>query len=223
MKGDKIVKAAKELPLEATAEAFIDALVSNDSFRDIPVVGGVLGVFKAYKTYKNESFKARLKEFLDEAGGLSKDEIEYFLVEGASSENPVLVEHLIELVERADSEQKAKIIGVLFRRLVKGKISRSEFFDQVRFTNQIYLMDIFFFMHGYHNQAVLQDGLGDLLANHRICKRTVELAYRDQNLLKMEKEQYINVKFEITGVGRGFLLSLHEAYRDKIKEHLLTD
>lgn len=223
MKDNKIVRAAKELPLEDAAEAFIDALVTTDVLKDLPVVGGVLGIFKAFKKYKNESFKARLVKFLDETGELSRKEIEFFLEASAKGDNPILIEHLIELIERADSEEKAKIIGVIFRRLVKGKISRDQFTDQVRFANQIYLIDIFHFMHGYHNQATLQDGLGDLLSNHRICKRTVELAYRDTNLLKLEREQYILVQFKITSIGMGFLLSLHEAYQDSIKEHLLRD
>lgn len=224
MKNNKIIKASKELPLEDAAEAFIDAFVTSGALSELPVVGTVVGVFKAFRTYKSESLKSKLKKFLNETDGLSKVEIDNFVSENARDEVPLLVEHLLELVEQAESEQKAMVVGVLFRRLVKGKISRGQFTDQVRFTNQIYIMDLFNFMHGYHNQAILQDGLGDILVNHKICKRVVELASRDKSLLSKEKVQYISVTFEITGLGRSFLVSIHEAYKDKINsERLLTD
>ncbi|NWD88232.1 hypothetical protein [Pseudomonas sp. K5002] len=224
MKDNKVVKAGRELPLEESVEAFIDAFVTSGALSAIPVTGTVLGVFKAFRTYKSEKLKAKLKEFLNETSSLQRDEIGTFLLENKKDEDPLLVEHLLELVEQAESTQKAMIIGVLFRRLVRGKITRGQFTDQVRFTNQIFIIDLFHFMHGYHNQAILQDGLGDILTNHRVCKRTMKIAYMDKNFLSQEKVQYIDVSYELTEVGKVFLRSLHEAYKDRINpERQLVD
>ncbi|MBN3968648.1 hypothetical protein IMW75_25680 [Pseudomonas gregormendelii] len=162
--------------------------------------------------------------FIEGADDLKKEEVANFIATRAPEDDPLLSEHLLELIEQAESEQKAKIIGVLFRRLVRSKISRDQFTDQVRFVNKIYIMDLFNFMHGYHNHYILEDGLGDILVNYRICKRTVSLASQQKNLLKQETEQYIKVSYEITGVGNKFLKSLHDAYTDMIdQKHMLED
>lgn len=224
MKDSKIVKASKELPLEDAAEAFIDTFVTNEAFGELPIVGSAIGIFKAFRTYKKEKLKEKLKGFIEGTDDLKQEEISRFIAARDPKDDPLLSEHLLELIEQAESEQKAKMIGVTFRRLVRSKINRSQFADQVRFINNIYIIDIFKFMHGYHNPCIFDDGLGDILVNHRICKRSVTLASRDKNLLSQEKEQYIKITYEITGIGNAFLKTLHDAYKEKIeKKNLLED
>jgi len=224
MKDIKIVKASKELPLEDAVEAFIDTFVTNEAFGELPIAGSAIGIFKAFRTYKKERLKEKLKGFIEGTDDLKQGEISKFIAARDPKDDPLLSEHLLELIEHAESEQKAKMIGVTFRRLVRDKINRSQFADQVRFINSMYIIDIFTFMHGYHNPYIFDDGLGDILVNYRICKRSVNLASRDRNLLSQEKEQYVKIAYEITGIGNAFLKTLHDAYKDKIeKKNLLED
>lgn len=220
----KIIKASKELPLDDAVEAFIDTFVTNGALGELPIAGSAIGIFKAFRAYKTQKLKEKLKGFVEGADDLTQEEISAFVAARDPKDDPLLSEHLLELIEQAESEQKAKIVGVIFRRLVRNKISRSQFADQVRFISQIYIIDLFTFMHGYHNPYIFEEGLGDVLVNHRICKRNVILASRDKNLLNLEKEQYIKVSYELTGVGDALLKTLHDAYKDKIEQkNLLAD
>lgn len=224
MKDNKIIKASKELPLDDAVEAFVDTFVTSGALSELPIAGSAIGIFKAFKSYKTEKLKEKLKGFIEGADDLKQEEVSRFIAARDPKDDPLLSEHLLELIEQAESEQKAKMIGVTFRRLVRNKITRGQFSDQVRFINKIYIIDLFKFMHGYHNPNIFDDGLGDILINHRICKRSVSLASRNKNFLSGEKEQYIKVSYELTGIGNLFLKTLHDAYRDKIEQqYLLLD
>lgn len=223
MKDKKIIKAGKELPLKDAVEAFVDTFVTSGALSAFPITGSAIGFFKAFKNYKTDKFKSKLKGFIEGADDLNQEELAKFITTRDPKDDPLLSEHLLELIEQAESEQKAKIIGVIFRRLVRQNISRDQFRDQVRFVNQIYIIDLFTFMHGYHNPYILEDGLGDILVNHRICKRSVSFAKREKQFLKQEAEQYIKVSYEITVVGNEFLKSLHDAYKDKIEQKYILE
>lgn len=224
MKDSKIIKAGKELPLNDAVEAFIDTFVTSGALGALPITGSALGIFKAYQVFKTEKLKQKLQSFIDGTADLKKEEVDKFMTDTDPDHQPLLSEQLLELIEQSESEQKAMIIGVIFRRLVRKRITRGEFEDQVRFINKIYIIDIFHFMHGYHNPNILENGLGDILTGHRICKRSISLATINKMSLMQEKEASIKVSYEITGIGMSFLKSLHDAYRDIINnEQLMTD
>ncbi|PHX42529.1 hypothetical protein AO263_16585 [Pseudomonas sp. NZIPFR-PS5] len=225
MKDSKIIKAGKELPLNDVVEAFIDTFVTSGALSALPITGTAVGLVKAYRGFKTQKLKQKLRGFIEGTGDLKQEEVAKFIAATDPEDDPLLVEHLLELIEQAESEQKAKIIGVIFRRLVREKISRDQFADQVRCVSKIYILDLFHFMHGYHNPYIFEDGLGDILVGYRICKRTVSLTTKSKIFLSpQETEPYIKVSYEITGIGNAFLKSLHDAYSDKIDgKHLLTD
>ena len=125
MKDIKIVKASKELPLEDAVEAFIDTFVTNEAFGELPIAGSAIGIFKAFRTYKKEKLKEKLKGFIEGTDDLKQGEISKFIAARDPKDDPLLSEHLLELIEHAESEQKAKMIGVTFRRLVRNNINRS--------------------------------------------------------------------------------------------------
>lgn len=213
-----------DVPVGDYAEALIDAFVESDMLKEIPIVSTVFGMSKAYRKFKDARFKQKIKEFCESAGTYSDAEMKEFslMLEKEGKKDELVVE-LIEFVEKVDSEQKAKILGGVFRRLVKKEITLAQFHDQIRITNTMMLMDIFHFMHGYHNDYLLQDGLGDILLVFRMSKREISLASRSKSMVSSEMVQYIKTSFVLTGVGECYLESLHQVYRDKIQpEHLFV-
>jgi hypothetical protein len=213
-----VSEIAENVPVVDYAELLIDAFVESDALGDIPIVSTIFGVSKVYRKAKELRFKRRVEKFHSAAGSFTEDEMREFAAqldkEGKKEE---FIIELIEIVERADSEQKSRIIGGVFRRLVKKEITLSQFDDQVKVTQTMMLMDIFHFMHGYHNSNILEDGLGDILLVLRLTKKEISLATRTSNIMRGEKEQYIKTIFTFTGNGLAYLMTLHQVYKDTIQ------
>lgn len=218
----RVKDAASEMPITDYAEALIDAFVESDVLKDVPVVSSIFGVSRAYKRFKSSRFKQKVEEFYRSAGTYTEEEMKRFsLMLEQDGKKEEFLFSLIELLEKVDSEQKAKIIGGVFRRLVKREIDVDQFHDQVRVINSMMLMDIFKFMHGYRNDFHMEDGLGDILLVLRLTKRDIALAMRTVNMMKRDSEQYVKISFALTDAGKNFLTTLHQVYEDKIDSSIL--
>src|SRR5450830_1192205 len=103
MKDKKIIKAGKELPLEDAVEAFVDTFVTSGALSAFPITGTAIGFFKAFRSYKTEKFKAKLKGFIEGADNLKQEELAKFIAMRDPKDDPLLSEHLLELIEQAES------------------------------------------------------------------------------------------------------------------------
>lgn len=219
-----VKRSGENLPLADYAETLIDAFMENELAKAIPIVGSGVALLKTYRQYKEAKFLKKVEEFYNGAGEFSEAEFKAFdekLEKDGKKEQ--FVNELIEIIERAESEEKSKIIGGVFRRLIKAEIGYDVFEDQVRYTNVMALRDIHIFMHGYHNHYILEDGLGDVLFSNRMSKRTIEIATKTTNVLAGETSQYIKTSYVLTEVGKLYLETLHQVYKEKITpEHLFA-
>ncbi|UVL42390.1 hypothetical protein LOY55_09890 [Pseudomonas sp. B21-040] len=220
----EVKKAAGKFPLADYAEALLDSCVESETLKEIPFVSTGVATLKLFLQYKEGKFKKKVKSFVDAVGEMSSDEWAAFSVslekEGRKEQ---FINELLEIIEQVSSEQKAKILGGVFRRLVKEEIEYAQFEDQVRITNDMLTLHIHNFMHGYHNSYILEESLGDVLVPYRMARRKVEIATKSINMLAGETEQYIKTSYEITGIGFSYLVSLHQVYKEKIEpRHLYT-
>lgn len=223
-KKNALTKSAKELPLSEVADALIGAAADSDVLGNVPVISIFTGLAKAYGRYKRERFRLKLQGFVTGAGGFTQADADKVESMASATDDPYFVEALLEIIERCESEQKAKIHGACFRRLIQGRVDRETFSHQVRVTDSMYIVDIFHFMHGYHNHNILENRLGDILVGNYLCKKETSLAKRVTNILRQESEQYVNVVYTVSGQGVEYLKTLHTAYRDKINpERLILD
>ena len=214
--------AVKNLPLADYAETLLDSCVESEVLKQIPVISTGMATIKTYLQFKEGKFKKKVEACVESAGSFSSEEWEAFSEtlekEGKKKE---FINVLLDVLEKADSEEKSKILGGIFRRLVKEEIGYPQFEDQVRFTNDMQTINIHIFMHGYHNEHVLENSLGDILVSQRLAKRKIEFATKTINIAAQKQEQYIKVSYEITPIGFAYLVSLHQVYKDKIDaEHL---
>jgi len=209
--------AVKNIPLADYAETLLDACIENEVLKQIPVVSTGVATIKTYLQFKEGKFRNKVEAFVESAGSFSSEEwSEFSETLEKEDKKEQFVNVLLELIERAESEEKAKILGGIFRRLVKEEMKYPQFEDQVRYTNDMQTLNIHFFVHSYHNQNVLENSLGDILVSQRIAKRKIELATKTINIAAQKQEQYIKVSYEITGAGLAYLISLHQVYKDKI-------
>ncbi|QXH77437.1 hypothetical protein [Pseudomonas salmasensis] len=218
----KVKKKAEDFDLAEYVEAMVDATSDSEVFKAIPFVSTVTGVVKTYLQYKEGKFKKKVEIFTEAAGSFTDDEWDKFYTDlNDEGKEDDFVSELLEIIERVDEEQKAKIIGGIFRRLVKREVTYSQFEDQVQATIALQVMNIHFFMHGYHNEYILEESLGDVMTAQRVLKRKIELAFRTVNIGAQKQEQYIKVGYTLTAFGGAYLTTLHQVYKDKIQpDHL---
>lgn len=209
-------------PVADYAEALLDFCAESELVKAFPFFSTGVGVFKAYSQYKEGKFKKKVQSFIDAVGDMSSEDWGKFEVslENEGKREQFLNE-LLEIIETADSEQKSKILGGIFRRLVKNEIEHGVFEDQVRITNEMRLLKIYDFMHGYHNPSILEESLGDVLVSFRLATRKIELAEKTVNMLAGTKLQYIKTSYEVTAIGGAYLITLHQVYKEKIQEGFL--
>lgn len=209
-------------PVADYAEALLDFCAESEIVKAIPVFSTGVGVFKAYSQYKEGKFKKKVQSFIDAVGEMSSDDWVKFEVSlEKEGKREQFLNELLEIIEKADSEQKSKILGGIFRRLVKNEIEHGLFEDQVRITNEMRLLKIYDFMHGYHNPYTLEESLGDVLVSFRMATRKIELAEKTVNMLAGTKLQYIKTSYEITAIGGAYLITLHQVHKEKIEARFL--
>lgn len=218
----EIKKKAENFPVADYAETLLDFCVESEVIKAIPLVSTGVGAFKAYFQYREGKFKEKVKSFVDAIGEMSASDWQSFAESlEKDGKKDQFINELLEIIEKVESEQKSKILGGAFRRLVKQEIEYGQFEDQVRFTNDMLLINIFNFMHCYHNEHVLEESLGDILVSYRMAKRKIELAEKTENMLSATKVQYIKTSYELTVIGYGYLTTLHQVHQEKIEPRFL--
>lgn len=225
-----IVKAVQSffesMPVSDYAEAAIDAGISSDTLKDLPLVGTLVGAWEFRNKFKRQRFLKRVEKFYSQVSELSSEDLRGFDESFESQEEAELfVSDLIELMDRLENEQKALMLGGLFKRLIRKEISRGNFEEISRVFERLDNTSLFHFMHGYHNHFIYEDSLGDQLVATRVCKRKIESATRQLSLSDPGKvESYIKVSYTITPFGKLVLETLHKVYSEKIdKERLLKE
>lgn len=221
-KVSSVKSKVENFPVADYAEALLDFCTESELVKAIPVFSTGVGVFKAYSQYKESKFKEKVRSFVDAVGDMSSEDWDKFEVSlEKESKKEQFLNELLEIIEKADSEQKAKILGGVFRRLVKNEIAHELFEDQVRITNEMRLLKIYDFMHGYHNPYALEESLGDVLVSFRMATRKIELDEKTVDMLSGKKVQYVKTSYEITAIGCAYLITLHQVHKEKIEAGFL--
>lgn len=213
--GKNLIEKIGELPVSEYSEIILDAFIDDETLKSIPAVSTILGLVKAVNSAREKRFE-KSKLFLEEARKeVTPELVGRFYAKLEPKEKERFTEEAIENLSRADSEQKARILGGAFARVINGEVSIEVFEHQARITNNVSLIDIHTFMHGYENENLFIDSLGDVLTNHRVFKRNIS-AERDKSPNGVGESFHIKVKYELTGIGKEYLRTLHKVYRDVI-------
>ncbi|HBO0904688.1 hypothetical protein FA224_30760 [Pseudomonas aeruginosa] len=214
--GKNLIEKIGELPVSEYSEIILDAFIDDETLKSIPAVSTILGLVKAVNSAREKRFEKKVSSFLEEARKeVTPELVGRFYAKLEPKEKERFTEEAIENLSRADSEQKARILGGAFARVINGEVSIEVFEHQARITNNVSLIDIHTFMHGYENENLFIDSLGDVLTNHRVLKRNIS-AERDKSPSGVGESFHIKVKYELTGIGKEYLRTLHKVYRDVI-------
>lgn len=118
---------------ESYTEKGIDALVENESMKEIPVVKHLIAVAKLGITFRDYFFAQRLVTFIQEfnAGTIDSEKLNSFQerIESDKAFREKVIQHIILFNERFITNQKSKVSANLLKSWIEDKISWREFRD----------------------------------------------------------------------------------------------
>jgi hypothetical protein len=122
---DPLTDLTKEL-----SEVSLDKLIADSTLREIPVIGSLLNLYKVSTGIRELFTIKKIIRFLFQQKGVSVEEKEKFLQKLSDNRgySDNVFEKLLILLERLDDIEKSKVVGNLFKALVKNKISKEDFF-----------------------------------------------------------------------------------------------
>jgi hypothetical protein len=137
--------ADSELPDVASdlAETSLDTLIEDGIFRDIPIIGTLVGVWRSGATVRDALFLRKLTTFLKDLSKIPTDErrdVIQSLSDPATQEN--IGEKLIGLLDRFESTAKARLLGRSFARYAERFITSEEFWRVSFIIDRLPMSDI---------------------------------------------------------------------------------
>ena len=121
----------------------LDQITDSEILKDIPIFG--LG-FKSYSLYQKITegfFVKKLLKFLYQVKDISMDERQRFIEElEAKEESKKAGERLLNTLNRLDDDEKAEIIGRLFKQAILSKIEIEDFNRLSHIIDNSYISDI---------------------------------------------------------------------------------
>lgn len=125
------------------AEATIDSVLKEGFFKDIPIIGTLVGLWKTGVNVRDYLFLNKLLAFLKEASGLSLEK-RRIIVEKLEDE-PFQMEageKLLAIIDKIDTIAKAKILGKAISLAGNEKISKDEFWRIAYIIERLPMTDI---------------------------------------------------------------------------------
>lgn len=130
--------------LKEYVEIAIDASTGSEILKSIPMVNTLTGGGKFIISVRDQLFLKKMKTFLEGLEDIPQEKIDEFIEEiKEKNEKEELGEKIISVVEQADSKDKSRLLGILFRMYLKQDISRSDFEFLSFCVNKAFMEDIY--------------------------------------------------------------------------------
>lgn len=126
-------------------EIGIDAFIKNDILKEIPFIKSFLGIYGIVDKVDEYFFTKKLTQLLFEINEVSPAVRASRIKEINESENVAgnVGERLLETLKRIESNNKPKLVGKLFRAVLKKNIDYKDFLRLCHIINLTYFDDLF--------------------------------------------------------------------------------
>lgn len=142
LKSSILSSEATSLAKEYT-EIALDSLLNDGIFKEIPVIGSVVGLFKIGSSIKEKHAIRKIATFLNSLEDIPDVEKEKFLKRlDDEDKNGELFERLLLILDRLDETIKAEIIGNLFRIYIMGALDKMMFLRCASVVEQAFVSDL---------------------------------------------------------------------------------
>lgn len=196
------------------ADAIVNYLIEDDALSAIPLVGNIISGGKAVLAYRDRKLIKKISVFLNQLETVSQDEISVFLSKLEDEEyREAIGEKLLTLLDRADDDEKAKVLGELFKRYIRGEINKENFELLSHAIDRVFFFDLHLLRHSHHNQYTMKD-LGPLFIPFRIVKLDIRYIKHDPSAFMGETvaPDHIRQEYELTSLGQKLVSVLNQLY-----------
>jgi hypothetical protein len=195
-------------------EIAIDGLTDDENLEKIPIVGTLTKGGKFILSFRDKVFIKKINSFLREAKEIdSQKKLQYFEELGDEDERVKAGERLLTLIDRLDDEEKAKIVGRLFRMRVEGTLSESWFSVITTAIEKTYFMEFHKLRAGARNPNILKNQVGEIFVPFRLVERKFDLNSKTNfKALDNLGEVKIEITYDISKIGKVLIKVLNEEY-----------
>lgn len=127
------------------AEVGVDSVLENMSFlKDIPILGVIIKLFSTTLSIRDYIFMSKIWSFLKPMDEIDSEQREkmFWKLQLNEEYNGKVGDKLLLILEKVDDIQKAKLIGVLFKKTLYGKIDYEVFLRYASIIDKIFLPDL---------------------------------------------------------------------------------
>ena len=157
------------------SEAALEELDESGCVEEIPILGKLMKASRIILSIQDRIFLKRLGQVFQELEKVDQKTIDEFTKKlDDDNEREEFIEHLIVIVNQTESEYKARIIAVLFKRMLCGLISRDNFDFLTFAVSRTYLHSLYTLYRSKNNPNLLDKNLGMSLASLRLVDVSIE-------------------------------------------------
>ena len=129
------IKQNGELELEVAADII-------ETFKDVPYVGSLLKLGKVFVNIKDWLFTRKLAKFLKESDDVDEETKNQFYASLSQEDYKRISTYLIHLISTAEEEDKAMIMGSIYKARLMNKINNDEMLRLCSVVTRAFLPDL---------------------------------------------------------------------------------
>ena len=124
-----------ELELEVSADII-------EAVKEVPYIGALLRLGKVALNYIDYRFFRKLGKFLKSANEIPQEEVTKFLASLSMKDKKRISDYLTQLLYTAEEEEKADLMGKIYKRRVKGEIDNDVMLRLCSIVTRAYITDL---------------------------------------------------------------------------------
>lgn len=139
------VEAKTLVPVaEGTIEALVDGVLDDGLLKDLPVVSTLVAFGKVGFSIRDRLLTQKIEKFLSEVATLSWAERASAVddLAGTEGKQEKVGSLLLDMLDKADMEEKPRLLGKLFVALGRGEILSDDYLRMVTMINGVYIGDL---------------------------------------------------------------------------------
>lgn len=110
--------------IEDFGEVALDSRLPDGILKEVPIVGPFFRTIKICKDIRDAIFVSKLKSFIGAVEKNGKWQVKF----SDEEECLKITKNLLYIIDHCDSDEKLRLIGLAFNRLVTGEISKDDYF-----------------------------------------------------------------------------------------------
>lgn len=124
-----------ELELEVGADII-------ETVADVPYIGSLIKLYKVFHNYNDYRFFRKLGRFLKYANEIPEKEVTAFLKGLSTKDKKRISDYLTQLLYSAEDEEKADIMGKIYKRNINGEIDTNMMLRLCSIVNKCFVADL---------------------------------------------------------------------------------